>query len=168
MDTLLSPILDDLRACLCANLAGTLAGTPACACTLMPGAVVPADWCSCSGRGESCGMAWVRLSDAYASTSFPSPDGTTRGNCAAVAAAVLEVGVYRCQPAMSPQGAPPTPAQQTQAALVAADDAMAMFKTVTCCPSITARPHVVGRYTPRDGGACGGGVWTVTVSLLRR
>lgn len=169
MDDLLSPIMDDLRACACAALAGTLGGTPACACTLIPGVQAPADWCTCKGGGQGCGMAWVRLDRLYPSAQrFPSQDVDTRTSCTSVLAAVLEVGVYRCQPVLGPQGQPPSVVEQTQAALVQADDAMAIHRAIICCTAITSRPNLLGLYTPRDGGGCGGGAWQVTVQLVRR
>lgn len=169
MDSILSPIMDDLRACACDALAGTLGGKPGCACTLMPGTLAPADWCSCNSSGQGCGMAWVRLDRLFPSGErFPSPDATTKTSCTSVLAAVLEVGVYRCQPVTGPGGVPPSVADQTQAALIQADDAMAIHRAITCCRAVTSRPNVLGVYTPRDGGGCGGGAWTVTVQLVRR
>lgn len=168
MDSILSPIMDDLRACACVGLADTIGGAPACACTLMPGVLAPADWCSCKGD-KRCGMAWVRLDRLYPSGQrFPSQDSTTQTSCTSVLAAVLEVGVYRCQPTTGPGGIPPSVADQTQAALVQADDAMALHKAIACCTAVTSRPHLLGLYTPRDGGGCGGGAWQVTVQLVRR
>lgn len=168
MDTLLGPLMDDLLHCACGSLTDTLGGPVICSCSLVPGQNVPADWCSCKGTA-SCGMAWVRLDGLYpAGERFPAQDGTTKASCSAVLAAVLEVGVYRCQPTSGPRGEPPSPADQTQAALVQADDALALHRAINCCEAITKRPHVLGRYSPRDGGGCGGGLWTVTVQLLRR
>lgn len=167
MDTILAPLMDDLRLCLCSALASTAGGSVDCACLLTPGVRAPADWCTCSGGG-GCGQAWVRLDRMYPSSAkFPSPDITPL-KCATVLAAVLEVGVYRCQPAPSANGAPPTPAAQTQAALTQIDDSLAMAKAIQCCSSVIRRPYVLGNYSPRSSGACGGGVWTVTVQLIRR
>lgn len=163
MDLLIGAIMDDLRSCVCAALEDTLGGSVSCACTLVPGTLAPADWCSCNGRGQDCGMAWVRLDRVYpSSASFPSPDSRP-GSCAPMLAAVLEVGVYRC----APVGSPPPVAAQTQAALVQADDALAIARGILCCDSVTKRAHLLGTYTPRDGGDCGGGAWTITVQLTR-
>ena len=168
MDTLLGPLMDDLRACVCAALEDTLGGSVSCFCSLLPGQNAPADWCTCKGTA-SCGMGWVRLDNLYPSGErFPAQDGTTKASCASVLAAVLEVGVYRCQPVPDRQGGPPAAADQTQAALVQADDALALHRAIGCCTAITSRPHLLGRYQPRDGGGCGGGAWQVTVQLLRR
>lgn len=168
METLLSPLMDDLRACLCTALADTVGGDPSCFCALVPGREAPADWCTCSGAG-GCGMAWVRLDSLYASGDrFPAQDGTTRALCAKVLAAVIEVGVYRCLPTNDQRGNPPGPVAQTQAALVATDDAMAIASAILCCESVTKRSYLLGRYTPSPPSVCGGGAWTVTVQLTRR
>ena len=168
MDTILTPIMDSLRDCVCGALESTLGGSVSCACILVPGLRAPADWCSCNGRGN-CGMAWVRLDRLYPSGQrFPAQDQTTAGTCASVLAAVLEVGVYRCQPASQGNGQPPAPADITQATLIATDDALALARGIACCDAITKRPYVLGTYSPRSGGGCGGGAWTVTVQLTRR
>lgn len=169
MDDLLGPLMDDIRACLCTALEDTAGGSVVCSCSLMPGSIAPADWCSCGGRGESCGMAWVRLDGLFSSSErFPAPDASTNMKCARVLAARLEVGVYRCQPTGGPRGEAPTPAERTQAALVQADDALTIARAITCCDAVTSRPYLLGQYLPKDGGGCGGGAWTVTVALKRR
>lgn len=169
MDTVLSPILDALRVCTAEALTGTLGGDALCTTSLVPGTLAVADWCTCRSGGGGCGMAWVRLSDLFPSAAaFPSPDNSTKTSCTSVLAAVIEVGVYRCAPQPGPRGEPPTAAEQTQAALIQADDAMALHRAIKCCDEVTRRPNVLGRYTPRPGGDCGGGAWTLTVQLLRR
>jgi hypothetical protein len=166
MDTVLLPILDAVRETLGTQLASTLGGE-ACYLSIVPGQQVVADWCSCGGRGCG-GQATVRLTDVYPSSErFPSPDGTTKTACVVVLAAVIEVSVLRCVPRPKDR-ATVTPAEQTTAALVAADDAMAMAKTLACCPQVQDRPNVLGRWTPVDSGDCGGGKMTVTVQLRRR
>lgn len=169
MDTILTPILDSLRSCVCSALEGTIGGPAGCACVLVPGVRTPADWCSCNGRGQACGMAWVRLSRLYSSSQrFPAQDQGTASTCGGVLAAVIEAGVYRCQPMPKGQGQPPDPAEVTQAALVAADDALAIARGIACCEQVTKRPYVLGAYDPRSSGGCGGGAWTLTVQLTRR
>lgn len=164
---MLTPLMDELRACLCAALENTVGGAATCACILIPGLRAPADWCGCNGA-SGCGQAWVRLDSVFpAGQNFPSPDAAS-GNCANVLAAILEVGVYRCQPMPKAQGTPPDPADVTQAAIIAAGDAIAMAQAINCCTGITKRKHVMGRYSPRSSGGCGGGVWPVTVQLTRR
>lgn len=171
MDLLLSPIMDALRVCACTALADTLGGPVDCRCNLIPGTTAVADACSCKGR-DDCGMAWVRLVRMYPSGDrFPAQDTSVKNSCTAVVAAVLEVGVYRCQPVGTTTNktyAPPSPAALTQASLIQNDDALALHRAINCCDEVTKRPHLLGTYTPRDGGGCGGGAWEVTVQLLRR
>jgi hypothetical protein len=85
--------------------------------------------------------------------------------CASPLAAVVEVGTYRCIPTTHTDGTAPTLLEQTDQVLGQIADAGAMFAAVSCCTAITDRPHVLGTYTPRDSGDCGGGVITVTVAL---
>lgn len=163
---MLLPILDAVRAELGGALESTLGGA-ACYLAIVPGQQVVADWCSCGG--QSCGgQATVRLTDVYPSSErFPSPDGTTKTACVIVLAAVIEVAVLRCVPRVKGKVLP-SPAEQTQAALVAADDAIAMAKALACCDELQDRPNVLGRWNPVDSGDCGGGKMTVTVQLRRR
>jgi hypothetical protein len=163
VDVLLTPLMDDLLACVCTALADTVGGTPTCACTLMPGTVAPANWCSCGGRGDGCGMAWVRLDRMFPSSRFPAQD-TSANACTTLVAAVLEVGTYRCQPVGDAKGNPPSVVDVTNAVLTQNDDAMALLEAIRCCESIKALSSMLGLWTPRDGGGCGGGAWQVTVA----
>lgn len=169
MDTILLPLLDGLRESLGEKLAASMGGET-CALAVVPGTQVIADWCTCGNATGCGGMAWVRLDSVYSSSErFPSPDGSTKTSCAVVLAAVIEVGVLRCVPKMKPQTkTPPSPAEQTQAALVAASDALAMARAITCYDGVSRRPSVLGRWSPRDSGDCGGGAMTVTVKLVSR
>lgn len=163
-ETLLTPLIDDLRACLCSTL--QTAGVETCFCGLYPGASVAADFCSCNGGG-SCGMAWVRLSSVFPSSkAFPLPDNGA-ADCGTVLAAVLEVGIYRCRPVPDSQGNM-DPAALASAALTQAADAIYMHRAIACCDPIRRRPHALGTYLPAaDSGGCGGGTWPVTVQLIR-
>lgn len=162
-ETLLTPIMDDLRACLCAQLEA--AGGPACFCGLYPGPVALADWCSCKGRGQGCGQAFVRLDRIYPSANFPNPDPAA-ATCTTVLAAVLEVGIFRCIPVPRPDGSM-DPTAVVQQALQQAEDAMTLFKAAVCCSSITRRDHSIGTWLPVNAGDCGGGTLPVTVRLTR-
>lgn len=163
-ETLLTPIMDALRACLCATLED--AGSDTCFCGLYPGPTATADWCGCAGGG-GCGMAWVRLDRIYPSgVAFPNPD-TTVGNCNAVLAAALEIGVNRCLPQPDPRDGTMDPAATVNAALQQAADAMSLFKAVVCCDQITRRAHFLGTYLPASQGDCGGGILPVIVQLTR-
>lgn len=159
-------IMDDLKDCLCTALADSVGGEP-CYCGLYPGSLTPADWCSCRGTTTSCGMAWARLDRIFPSSRFPQLDqsGTS---CGAPLAAVIELGVYRCLPAATERGEPPTAVALAQATVVQNGDAAAMHKALTCCGALADRPSVLGTYIPRDSGGCGGGIWPITVQLLDR
>lgn len=165
MDTILLPLLDDLRACLCARLtdADRAAG---CFCGMYPGPSAVADFCSCK-NGDECGMAWVRVDRVFASSAqFPQPD--PKPACTTVLAAVIEVGVRRCAPVPDRTGKM-DPTALINATLAQVRDASAMVEAIRCCTSITSRPHVLGTYLPEPSpGDCLGGVWPVTVQLVRR
>lgn len=160
-ERLITPILDSLRACLCAGLAD--AGSDTCFCGLYPGASASADWCTCGGGG-ACGMAWVRLDRIFPSSSFPIPDVSTATGCTVMLAAVIEVGIYRCQPVPGPNGIV-DPVDLVNAALTQAADAMVMAKALRCCGEIAKRKSLLGTYQPVSGGDCGGATWPVTVQL---
>lgn len=165
MDRMLLPILDDLRACLCAALAER--DSNGCFCGLYPGPQVTADWCDCKGRGK-CGMAWVRLVRAFpSSASYPSQD-TKPGSCAVVVAAVIELGVYRCLPGPDSQGNVDA-AALANATIDQVRDAGAMLQAIQCCTSLARANPLLGVYAPTPNpGNCGGGTWPVTVQLLPR
>lgn len=167
MDTILLPLLDDLRVSLAEALTDTIAGAP-CVVTLQDGGAGTADWCSCGGRGGGCGMGWVRLDNLYpSSAAFPSVDSKP-GSCTSVLAAVIEVGAYRCAPMSNTQGQPPSAAEQTQGVLEVVSDALALACTFRMTEAVTSRPNVLGRWTPRSGGDCHGGSMTATVQLVPR
>lgn len=165
MDTILIPLLDDLRACLCARLHADDRDA-GCFCGMYPGASAVADFCTCKG-GDGCGMAWVRLDRVFPSAvSFPSPD--SKPSCTTLLAAVIEVGVRRCAPVPDGRGKM-DPVALVNATLTQVRDASAMVEAIRCCDSITKRPHVLGNYLPEPGGGdCLGGTWPVTVQLVRR
>lgn len=160
-DRFVLPIMDSLRACLATELESSPGGVP-CVVALVPGQSVPADWCSCA-KGAACGQAWVRLDRTYPTNQFPAQD--TNASCKAGLAAVLEVGVIRCLPTTGANGAPPDAAAQTAATMVQLGDWQAMLRALQCCEALERRDTVLGIYTPRSQGGCGGGAWQVTVRL---
>lgn len=164
VEQILGEVLDGLVTCLCAALVDTPKGAP-CYCGLVGGKTAIADHCSCDGDGH-CGQAWVRLDRIYPyDTTLLTPARTP--TCSTPLAAVLEVGVYRCIPTTHDDGTAPTLLEQTNQVLGQIADAGALFAAVTCCTAIADRPHVMGTYTPRDDGDCGGGLITVTVALRK-
>lgn len=162
VERVLGEVLDSLLACLCTALVDTPKGAP-CFCGMVGGQQAIADHCACSGE-DLCGQAWVRLDGIYAyDTNLLAPARTP--TCSSPLAAALEVGVYRCIPTVHTDASPPTVLEQANQVLGQIADAGAMFAALSCCTAITDRAHVLGRYTPRDSGDCGGGVVTVTVAL---
>lgn len=159
VDTALT-VMDALRVCLTAQLAPVCGGV-----ALIPGQQAYPDSCGCGNDG--CGQAWVRLDSLYPSKQFPVQD-ISPTNCGSPLAAVIEVGVLRCVPTLTAGGTPPTVVALTQAAIDAAADTSAMLEALACCPEVQERPHILGRYAARDAGDCGGGVWTITVQMMRR
>lgn len=158
-EELLPRILDDLRACLCAQVDDT------CFCGIVSGPQIVADRCGCNETG--CGQAWVRLARVFpASVDVGTPD--TKASCDTVLSAVIEVGVYRCQPTPSSTTGVVDAAAATDAAIVTAQDSMKMFRAIRCCEAITSRKHRLGTWEPRGTGGCAGGIVTVTVRLSRR
>lgn len=163
MDTLVLPLMDDLLACLTAELAGSQGGAP-CASHLAPGARIVADRCSCT-KDHCGGQAWVRLDRTYPVLPGTFTQDTTAASCTARLVAVLELGVLRCVPVTRDRNgiAPPTLVQLTEAVMVATDDARAMrCVALDCWPD---RSRVLGMYTAMDSGDCGGGTQLVTVAL---
>jgi hypothetical protein len=152
---LLSWLLDTA----CEDLAATASG-PVGARLIAPGsAPPPADWCCQTDAG--LGMAWVRVTRRYRSTSFPSPDSTP-GRCAGPLAVECELGVYRCVATLGDRGEAPSPAEVTADAMAADADACALGNAV----NRLAWTHVRGAWTPvGPSGGCGGGAQLVVVSI---
>lgn len=127
---------------------------------LIPGAMVPDDWC-----WGGCGAVFVRLDQAYASTRFPTPD--TSPTCTAPLAARFHVGVARCVAGMSDKGQPPSAEAQTEDALILLDD----LTTLRCALRDVAAAYrggevLVGAWTPVGPvGDCAGGYWAVTIRV---
>lgn len=164
MDTMLLPVLDQLRLCLCSSLDEADAG--GCFCGLYPGPTVAADFCSCDSTGGGCGMAWVRLMRIFPSTVFPTQDSTLN-NCGGRLAAQVEVGIYRCQPTVENNGQM-DPVKLVAAAAQLTEDAMLMRKAIVCCAEqFKHRDFLLGQWQPAGLGDCGGGTWSLFVEVRR-
>lgn len=164
VERILGEVLDGLVTCLCAKLAETEKGKP-CFCGLVGGQQAIADHCACNAKSE-CGQAWVRLVSIYAyDTQVTTP--ARAAACNSPLAAQIELGVYRCIPTMAADGTPPSVVEQTNQVLGQVADAAAMVAAMACCDAVTQRTHVIGTYSPRDSGDCGGGVWPLTVALAQ-
>lgn len=127
---------------------------------VLPGSEVALDFCTECDR-DRCGMAWVRLTQAYPSTVFPDQDVEFR-NCRTRLAYVVEVGVARCLP-LTVDNSPPEAADMLTTTLSVTDDMLALRYAVQCCFGDSV--HVLGAWQPfgPDGG-CVGGTWTVQVA----
>jgi hypothetical protein len=165
VERILGEVMEGLRDCLCDQLAQTMGGTP-CFCGLVGGQQAIADHCSCDGH-NNCGQAWVRLDRIYAYDG-PVTQPARAPSCASPLAAVVELGVYRCIPTQDTSGNAPGVTAQTNQVLTQIADAGALLAAIACCDAVTKRSHVLGTYTPRDSGDCGGGLLQVTVAMQRR
>lgn len=156
------PMLLRLTDCLCAELVAS-GLPPTCICSPMPGEAIAADYVT-----PEQGMAWVRVSSVYPSTTnFPAQDQVANG-CAVMLAAQLEVGVLYCAPVTAGRGSnrPPRMPQQFDSARLQMAAMAAMLRTIECCLGNAGRRGVsLGAYTPLgpEGGVVGGS-WQVTVA----
>lgn len=156
---------EQLRTCLCDALEQYGYQTPVCACVMMPGAEVIADWCSSSGKtGTADGQAWVRLLRLYNSVRFPleATDAVNAACNMAGLAAEFELGVMRCATAAAK--IPPNPEKVTADARTQWQDAVVLKWVAACCLPSTMK-RVVTSYTPLSGGGCNGGRLTIMVQL---
>jgi hypothetical protein len=159
-DGLFWQFMEDLSACLCAELEAAK-GPELCFCGVIPGDAVDTSLASlgtCKG-----GMAWVRMVTSYASTTFPQQDELA--GCATLLAATFEVGVLR--PAvLGTDRRPPTVADLVAETRLQFSDQSAMHRAIACCANSSSFDFVyaLGDYTP-DGpdGSLVGGSWTVTI-----
>lgn len=151
--------IDALMACVCELLATTGAG-PACWCGFFPGAEVSWDYCG-QCEGGTCGMAYIRIVEAYQSAAFPDPDDTVT-RCQSPLAVQLAVGALRCMP-VEDDGSLPDPDAVMEASIGVIADMTAMWEAISCCD---IGEYAVGNYTPLGPqGGCVGGEWLMWVSL---
>lgn len=160
-DTLIYPRLVELAGCLCTEIAasGLFNGEELCFCGLQFGDVVPIDLLEKKGLGS--GVAWVRLSQAFPSTSFPDPDPGT-GTCATLLAYEVEVAIARCVPLLDRNGKPPSVAQSLEATRLQLADMAAMRRAIACCFGSGDIEYTLAAYQPIPvSGGVGGGFWQV-------
>lgn len=154
-DTKVWPILVELKDCLCTTLreAELLPGN--CFCGIMPGSDVSFDYQE--------GMAWVRLTDANLSTTFPTV-AEYRSGCGAPLAFGVEVGALNCIPGLSSTGTFPTAAVREEAARVQITTMQKMREAILCCMP-KGLEISLGVYTPiGPEGNLVGGTWTASIS----
>jgi hypothetical protein len=152
-DTAIKPIMLELAACLCAELADDTL----CYCDVLAGMGVPiGDVTECGG------VAYVRLVSVFPSTNFPSPDVTD--GCTSLIAFVLAVGVIRPAPQMDETGNF-DPADVAQASLKALDDIAAIRTAIRCClrNKYEDVQNVMNEWSPIEDDSVVGGEWLLTV-----
>lgn len=157
-DASIWPAMTALISCLCSQL--QLDGLPpVCICSPMPGEAIATDYVS-----EDAGMAWVRLVQAWPSTSFPAVDPGP--GCGAPLAFGLELGVAYCAPGPDEDGGPPDLVAQFEATRLQVAAMNTMRRAIACCfPNRRAADVVLATYAPMgpEGGVVGG-AWTLTVA----
>lgn len=152
-DDAIWPIMVQLEQCLCETLEERGLRPGNCFCGILPGDSPSWDY--------SEGMAWVRLIDAYPSTTFPSANTTPRVSCGAMLVATLEVGLLQCAPMLGPGGELPTEIDQFESARLQIAGMRAMQQAIACCDLDLV---VLGSYTPTGPqGGLVGGTWQINV-----
>lgn len=169
----LSPLAEQLRACLCDTLAET--GRPVCVCMLYHGSTAPPmDHCDCrcpptrdSTAHGSTGQAWVRL----ASIDIPG-DRDARSepaNCGIrIWRGIYELGVYRCvSTGEGAHGQPPGPKTRAVEAQNAQLDAVAIIRTLSCCAALADRRwSITSPWRPiGPTGGCAGSSMQIGIEL---
>lgn len=150
--------LDALLSCVCEALTNEGAG-PTCSCALYAGEEVAWDTCGMCDD-NLCGMGYVRVVDAFQSSTFPLPDDP-QDTCPGPLTVQVAVGALRCVPLPDEDGTLPAAEEITESSLALIADMMALFSAALCCDG--AR---VGNWEPLGPqGGCAGGEWTVWIGL---
>jgi hypothetical protein len=148
------PRLLDLAGCL-RDTIDQLGLPEPCFTAVLPGAEVAMDYCGpCGADDDKCGMAWVRLVEAFPSLNFPNQD-TSLSACSAPLAYTVELGIARCIPVGDDAGNPPDWTELMAAAQLQVADGRAMRMSLACCYG--QKGWVLGTY--RSWGPQGGCVW---------
>lgn len=152
-DDLILERLNDLAACLCAEL--TPAGAdevPMCLCIPVPGAFMAQAYV---GEGED--VAWVRLADSFPSNR-PGVQHVNTFDQVGGTSLMVEMGVMRCFPVNQDGSVDPGDLTETWRQQIR--DLGAMRRAIQCCTgrSWSARDLVVGNYRPigPEGDLVGG------------
>lgn len=158
-DGLFWQLMEDLSACLCAEVSATNSGE-LCFCGVVAGEAIDA---GLAGVGRCSGAAWVRLDQVFPSTNFPDPD--QKAECSTLLAATIEVGVIR-NVILGNDRRNPTVDELVAVTRAQVADMSAMHRAITCCvtKSNIDFVYVLNDYQPYgpEGGIVGG-MWTVTV-----
>lgn len=126
-------------------------GLKPCLVTVLPGGLVPFDYC------EDGGMAWARLAGIS-----PVEQTDPFAQCFTEYEVVVELGVLRCAPTLHEDNTLPTMEEHVAAAMQQNADMGMMQNILTCW---TAPPSfsrmAIGTFTPvGPDGMCVGGFWT--------
>lgn len=148
-------VLDAIAACLCAEVN---ADDSLCFC----GVLVGDSAYDVSGECDDtkCGQAWVRLVQAYVSSSVGEADLTVN-NCGKALGLDIEMGVLRCFPI---QAEAPSEEDLITISDKQIEDMEAMRRAILCCDAFDA--VVLSAYEPvgpLGQGGFVGGVWTFSV-----
>lgn len=170
-DDIAWPTMVKLAGCLCTTLAERdLPGL--CQCAVVPGPMAVLESCGACAKsgGDKCGgQGWVRLTNEFPSSDFPTAD-QSGSNCNTPSAYTLEVGVARCLPSGSANSisgyTAPSLEALTEATRLQMADKAAMKAAIRCCldDDDFDFSYTLGQYQPMQAsGDCGGGFWTVTI-----
>lgn len=156
-------LLDDLAACLCAQIEKSQV-PGVCFCGVVPGDAVVGDYAGNCGDANQ-GMAWVRMSLLYPAQGV-NVINDRPSNCGSGIGMDIEMGMLR--PAVTPDayGNPPTAEQYRALSALTNDDAMVMWRALACCDSLLDLDYTLGTYEPAGPlGGLAGGVWSAAVLL---
>lgn len=161
--SVISDLLTDLSACLCAALTPDGATEPdLCFCGIISGEGVTAD---VGFEGDdACGMAWVRLVAAYPATQIGIFDQS--GNtCGKFLGVDIELGILRGIEV--PEGTEVMDPDVVMAeAIQQADDMVLIRRAIQCCDSLENLDYMLGTYTPiGPDGALAGGAWLISALI---
>lgn len=156
----LSGFLVRLRACLCEELATTLAG-PVCRCSLVHSESEVLDGCDCACDGGHTGRAVVRVVDIE---SFALTSAATMNPCPTGWLANLEINVSRCVQDCTAE-LPPDESLEIET-LHALSDYAAMKRAVLCCGKQVKHKPEMHRWRPLGpDGCCYGGALELTARI---
>lgn len=161
--------LEALRDCLETALTGTILGG-VCRLAIEPGQVA---WDHCSAfitaDDENVnGQAWVRDTNQYPYTVFPTQAASARP-CGFPQALMIEMGIVRCAPEPDDKGNPPSGDALTDAAQARRIDGAALLYAVCCASATDAFANtsiLVGNLQPLGPqGGCVGVTLHVVIDL---
>lgn len=168
-DTLIDPLLLELRDCLCHELVHTRYGPPVnCYVTHSAGPPLD-DGCSCTGEVVINGIPMAANGDARVRLVALDPDlvdlgGPVQHRCPPGWQAVVELSTSRCIPI--PEDEQPLPAEvKTDTALKLGDDRAALIRVLACCEDVWTDRDVTTESMLPVGplGGCAG--WSMSLRI---